>query len=147
MEAIKTTIGEFEKISLGRLDEIDWEAMKPFYTNMSKDIDTQRKRIGGDFAIAQAVTSRDMRDHIRINLPDCVFITLTLTKENQLKRVTARHGEQSGDEMLEMFNAIFKFYEGPGDGEKNTYNVDISEDMTPNDVMNQVLEIFDKHYK
>ena len=147
MEAIKTTIGEFEKISLGRLDEIDWEAMKPFYTNMSKDIDTQRKRIGGDFAIAQAVTSRDMRDHIRINLPDCVFITLTLTKENQLKRVKARHGEEAGEDMFEMFNAMFKFYEGPGDGEKNTYNIDISEDMTPNDVMNKVLEILDKHYK
>ena len=113
---------------------------------MSKDIDTQRKRIGGDFVIANAVTSREMRDHIRITLPDCVFITLTLTKENQLKRVTARHGEQGGD-MLEMFNAMFKFYEGPGDGEKNTYNIDISENMTPNDVMNKVLEILDKHYK
>ena len=49
--------------------------------------------------------------------------------------------------MFEMFNAMFKFYEGPGDGEKNTYNIDISEDMTPNDVMNKVLEILDKHYK
>ena len=85
-----------------------------------------------------------MRDHIRITLPDCVFITLTLTKENQLKRVIARHGEQ-GEDMFEMFTAMFKFYEGPGNGEKNTFNVDISEDMTPNDVMNKVLEILDKN--
>ena len=139
-------IEEFEKISHGRLDEIDWDKTKPFYLNMSKDIDTQRKRIGGDFVIAQAVTTRELRDHCRINLPDCVFITLTLTKENQLKRVQARHGEDC-NELLELFNKIFELYEGPGIGEKNTYNIDITENMTPDDVMDKVLEIVDKHYK
>ena len=38
-----------------------------------------------------------------------------------------------------------KFYEKPGDGEKNTYNVDISEDMTKKDVLGTVLEILNKN--
>ena len=80
---MRVAMDEFEKLSGGQWDDIDWEKMKPFYANMSKDIDVQRKRIGGNFAIAQAVTSREFRDHIRLTLPDCIFITLTLTKENQ----------------------------------------------------------------
>ena len=137
---------EFEKISQGRLDEINFDECKPFYANIAKDVATQKKRIGGNFAIAQAVTSRDIRDHIRITLPDCIFITLTLTKENQTKRVRARHGEDCGP-IIQMFEKIFKFYEGPGEGEKNIYNIDINEDMTPDDVMNEVLEILNKHCK
>ena len=108
---------------------------------MAKDIETQRKRIGGDFAIAQAVTSRDMRDHIKLTLKDCIFITLTLTKETQRKRIIARHGENEG--AMEFLGNIYQFYEGPGDNEKNVYNINITENMTPDDVMNKALEILD----
>ena len=140
---MRVAVDEFEKLSGGQWDDIDWEKMKPFYANMSKDIDVQRKRIGGNFAIAQAVTSREFRDHIRLTLPDCTFITLTLTKENQLKRITERHGEDCGGELLDMMNKFAEFYEGPCEGEKNTYNINIDEKMTPKDVMDKVLEILD----
>merc|ERR1711974_499630 len=143
VDAITTTMTEFEKLSQGRMDEINWDLTKPFYTNIAKDIATQKKRVGGDFAIAQAITSREMRDHIRLTLPDCIFITLTLTKENQKKRVQARHGDDCGP-ILDMFERIFQFYEGPGEGEKNVYDIDVTEDMTPDDVMTAVLEILDK---
>ena len=137
--------GEFEKMTQGNMEEMDWEKTKPYFTNISKDIDTQKKRIGGNFAIAMDVHSREMRDHIRLTLPYCIFITLTVTKENQKKRILARHGEDCSD-MIEMFIKFTEIFEGPGDGEENTYNVDITENMTPNDVMNQVLEILNKHY-
>merc|ERR1711971_1495132 len=126
VDAMRVTMDEFEKLAQGQWDDINWEKMKPFYSNISKDIDVQRKRIGGNFAIAQAVTSKEFRDHIRLTLPDCIFITLTLTKENQLKRVRERHGEDCG-EIAELMNKFSEFYEGPGEGEKNTYNVDITE--------------------
>ena len=134
---------EFEKIFQGNFDGIDWDKLKPFYACIAKDIDTQKKRIGGDFAIAQAVTSRAMRDHIRITLPNCVFITLSLTKENVTKRIKERHGDDPG--ALEVLSKMFEFYEGPGEGEKNTFNIDITEDMSPKDVMDKVLEILDKN--
>merc|ERR1712183_817564 len=108
---------------------------------MAKLIKTQKKRIGGDFAVAQAITSRYMRDHIRLTLPDCIFITLTLTKETQVKRVKARHGDSEG--ATEFLGAMYKYYEGPGEGEKNVHNINITEDMTKDDVMNKVLEILD----
>ena len=144
--AVTVTMGEFEKAHQGNTEEMDWKKTKPFYTNISNDVDTQKKRIGGNFAIAQAVPSRELRDHIRLTLPDCIFITLTVTKENQKKRILARHGDNCSD-IIELFNKFYEMYEGPGDGEENTYNIDITENMTPNDVMDQVLEILDKHCK
>ena len=133
---------EFEKLAGGNLD-LDWEGLKPFYTNIAKDVDTQRKRIGGDFVIAHAITSQNLRDHIRLTLPDCIFVTLTLTKESQAKRIKARHGDDPG--AVEFLANMFNFYEGPGEGEKNTFNVDITETMTPKDVKDKVLEILEKN--
>ena len=75
-----------KKVSLGNVDDVDWDNMKPFISNMAKDIKVQKERIGGNFVVAQAVTSRDMRDHIRKILPDCTFITLSMTPETQVSR-------------------------------------------------------------
>ena len=139
MDALYTATSEFQKLSQGRMLEIDWSNTKPFYTNMAKDIATQKKRIGGDFVIAHAVTSRDMRDHIRHTLGGCIFITLTLTKETQMKRIRARHGDDEG--AMAFMGNLYQLYEGPGDGEKNVYNINITEDMTQDDIMNKALEI------
>ena len=130
----------------GEIIDMDWNNVKPFMELMAKDIQTQKKRMGGNFAVAQAVTSRDMRDHIRTVLPDCIFVTLTLTEATQAKRVKERHGDGPGTEMIhEMLGKMYKLYEGPGDGEKNTYNVDITEVMSPKDVLDKVLEVLEKN--
>jgi len=136
---IKLCQGEMEKMSTGNFDDIDWDKAKPFLGNMAKDILVQKQRLGGDFAVAHAVTSRDMRDHIRTILPDCIFIVLSMTDETQQKRIKERHGE-AAEGVFEMLVKMHKLYEKPGDGEKNTYNVDITEDMTRKDVFNKVME-------
>ena len=43
--------------------------------------------------------------------------------------------------MLELLIKFQKFYEKPGDGEKNTYNVDINPEMTKKDVLDAVLKV------
>ena len=53
---------EFQKLTQGNIEDMDWEITKPFYGNMAKDVGYQKKRIGGNFVVAQAVTSRDMRN-------------------------------------------------------------------------------------
>ena len=127
--------------------EVDWEKLKPFYTNMAKDVVAQKKRIGGNFSIAQAVTSQEMRDHIRLTIPDCIFITLTLTQESQIKRIKARHGEDLSEGLLDMMSGIHKLYELPGENEPNTFNVDITESMNRKDVLNKVLDILEKNFE
>ena len=71
----------------GNVDGVNWDDMKPWMTNIAKDIKVQKERIGGDFVVAQAVTSRDMRDNIRKTLPDCTFITLSMTRETQVRKL------------------------------------------------------------
>ena len=41
------------------------EIMKEYYTSICADILSERKRIGGDWAIAAFTMTREMRDHIR----------------------------------------------------------------------------------
>ena len=73
------------------------EKLAPFYHEMCKDILAEKKRIGGRWAVAQAVPTRQLRDQIRKDLgSQCIFITLSLSAETNRKRVEARHSE--GDE-------------------------------------------------
>ena len=139
---MKVIEDEFARITQPGGGKLDMEKCKPFYTNMAKDIDRQKKRIGGNFSIAQAVTSEKMRDHIRTTLPDCIFITLTMNEEVQLNRIKARHGD-ANSELLDAMSSYHKLYELPGKNEPNTFNVDITDEMTPIDVMNKVLEILE----
>ena len=54
---------------------------------MAKTVNIQRKRIGGNFSVAHAVNNQEIREHIRQIIPDVVFITLTLNRETQRKRI------------------------------------------------------------
>ena len=125
---------------------VDLDKLKAGYTTLAKDINAQKKRIGGNFSIAEAVPSRAFRDHIRQTIPDCIFITLTMTKEAQMKRIKARHGDGS-EGMLEVLSNIHELYELPGENEPNTFNVDITDNMKPQDVMKKVLDILDINFE
>ena len=126
--------------------EVDWDKLKPVYTTLAKDINAQKKRIGGNFSIAEAVTSQAFRDHIRLTIPDCIFITLTMAKEAQMKRIKARHGDDMSEVMLEILSNLHELYELPGENEPNTFNVDITDDMKPQDVMKKVLDILENNF-
>ena len=136
---------EFKKLGVPG-EEVDWEKIKPFYTSMATDVAAQKKRIGGNFSIAEAVPSRAFRDHIRQTIPDCIFITLTMAKEAQIKRLKARHGDDMSEGMLEVLSNIHELYELPGVNETNTFNVDINDDMKPQDVMKKVLDILKNNF-
>ena len=73
--------------------------------------------------------------------PDAVFIVMNLTKSCQKKRIEARHG--TGD-MHTMLTKIFDLYEPAGEDEEGAYNVTITEDMTPQDVLKEVLAVIAK---
>ncbi len=115
----------------------------PFLMMMARQIKNQRQRLGGHWAIAQAVMNRNQRNILRQELgPDLYFIVLNMTKECQKKRITGRHGENSP--VIDMMLKWFELYEPGGEDEPRTINVSITEDMTRDDVLNKVLEVVDK---
>ena len=85
------------------MDEATPEEVKPFNETIAKEIDRQRKRIGGNFLVVYATATQVDRNRIRKILPDCTFITLTLTREAQKKRILARHhGEETALGLMEV---------------------------------------------
>ena len=114
--------------------------VKPLYQAMTDDIKKQKKRLGGDFAIAHAVATRVSRDFIRGELGDeVVFVVLNLTSECQVNRIKGRHGEEM-EGGVEMMGEMFKLYEEAGGDEPNAVNVIIEEKDTPQLVLEKVLK-------
>ena len=144
IEAAATAKGIGEAAMKGQMTKELWNKAKPWIASMAKHIRGQKARIGGNFAVAHAVTTREMRDCVREVLPDCIFVTLTMTREAQKKRVFARHGKDA-ETFIKWLTDMYDLYELPAEDESNTYNVDITEEMTPTDVFNKVLEVLEKN--
>ena len=136
----------WEKMMKGDFGDVEKE-LKGYYECMADDLALQRKQIGGDWAIAQAVFSRTQRDFLRNKLgPNLVFIVLNLTKECQKKRVAARHGDSLGADFLKVLEDYAALCEPAGADEPNAYNLDIDENMSRDDVIKKLLEIVQKAY-
>ena len=76
--------------------DYDKELMMEYFTHLALDIKREKKRIGGNFAIATVVFDRQGRDHLRKFLgSDLIFVNLTMSMEERRARVLQRH---SGDE-------------------------------------------------
>ena len=82
------------------------------------------------------ITCREaLKDH------DVVFIVLNLTQGCQEQRLEKRQG---GGGRTGALKKMYSLYEPAGEGERHSYNVTISEDTTPGDVVKEVLEIIAK---
>ena len=145
IRAISTANDFFQMMSTtGKFEGME-EKLKPMYDEMAIEIAKQRKRLGGDWAVAQAVFSRNQRTMLRRVLgPDLVFIVLNMTKECQMHRIKSRHGDSMGGDIINIMLAYFDLCEPAGEDEKNAFNVTITEDMNRDDVMKQILEIANK---
>ena len=122
------------------------EKVQPHFEEMSNHIIQQRKRLGGDMVIAKAVFSQNQRNNIRKLLgPDLVFINLSMTEDCRNKRIKKRHGgDKCPQKIIDFFSKIIKLYEPTGENEENTYDVIITEDMSPSDVTHKIIEIVNK---
>ena len=163
METIKDCYPEFEKMSK-RLP-YDVENVKPFMRALAKDIGTlhysviisyagtnfsfslivrHKKRLGGNFAVAQAVPTRVLRECMKeIFGPQGIFVVLRLTKETNAKRIAGRHA--GGDpetikKMLKFLDGIYDSYEDAQPGEDNCITVEIGPEDSREVVMNKIIK-------
>ena len=82
-----------------------------------------------------------------MTIPDIVFITLTMSKEAHEKRLKVRHGDEMPETFLAVMSKFQEMYELPGKDEPNTFNVEITLDMSPDDVLDKVLDIMRNNYE
>ena len=132
---------EMKDFMTGQMDGLKFDKnARPVMNIMAKQVMTQRKRLGGDFAVAFAVVTRESREFLKkIMGPDLVFVVLNLTKECQTKRILARHPGDDQKMFQDILMKMFDSYEPAGTDEANAYNVTISEDMSRAEVMQSVL--------
>ena len=122
------------------------EKAAKFFIFMCKDIAREQKRIGGDFAIAHAVPTREFRDHIKDQLGEKIFFAvLHMNKEDQFARLKARHGEEF--EASEMMSKMYDLYEPAADDEHNAIHVLITKEMTREDVVEKIIRFLNDHCK
>ena len=146
VSALKSATEVWKQMEQGIFDKdaIEKECL-PFYEVMGKDITKQFKRLGGNWAIAQVIFSRNQRDFLRKVIgPRLGFIVLNMTKECQLKRVKARHGDAMAEAFMGIITGFSDLCEPAGEDEENAYNVYITEDMSPQDVNDSILDIVKK---
>ena len=75
-------------------NDYDKEIMLEFYRHMAEDIANEKKRIGGDFAIAHVLLTAEMRATMRECLgADLIIIVLTMSSADRRERVLARHAD------------------------------------------------------
>lgn len=124
----------------GKVDAWD-ELIEPVTKMICKNILRQQERLGGDFAVAWATPTKHQRDSIRKHVgPSVFFVVLSLSRECQSKRLHGRHIQEGEEETLTFLTKLFDFYEQPGKDEPDAVNVLISEEMSPQDVVQEVLQ-------
>ena len=69
---------------------------------------------------------------------------MNLTKSCQKKRLEARHGGDGGKEWAGWLGKMFDLFEPAGEGEEGAYNVTVTESMSPDDVLKQVMDTISK---
>ena len=60
---IDKTVEEWNKVMQG--GKFDTEVMAEFYRHLAIDVAREKKRIGGDFVIANILITADIREHVR----------------------------------------------------------------------------------
>ena len=88
--------------------EYDKELMMEYYEYLALDIKREKKRIGGNFAIAMVVFDRQGRDQLRKFLgSDLILVNLTMSMEERRARVLQRHsGDENSADMMDVSDYI-----------------------------------------
>ena len=102
--------------------------------------------MGGDWVVAQAVPTRELREHIRKELgPDMIFVVLDMTREDQMKRILQRHGEnEEQSTVVDWLTKLYDLFEPATEDENNTLDVKVTNDMSREDVVQKILDMLQK---
>ena len=144
IDAINLGVKDFMAMIKG--EDFEKKNVEAFYTAMCKDINSERKRMGGDWVVAQAVPTRELREHIRKELgPDMIFVVLDMTREDQMKRILQRHGEnEEQSTVVDWLTKLYDLFEPATEDENNTLDVKVTNDMSREDVVQKILDMLQK---
>merc|ERR1719309_127103 len=137
-EICKKIMEFFDQLIEGK--ETNKELLKTYYKAQCDDILQERKRIGGDWAIAAVTLTREVRDLVRANLgTDLLFVILSMNMDDVRKRVKERH--HGDDSAVELMAPIHNLCEPIEPDEDNVVGVTITPEMSKEEVVNKILKL------
>jgi len=114
--------------------DYDKEVLMKYYQVLAADIKAEKKRIGGDWAIAHVLLTRELRDNMRTWLgQDLVIVILTMSSEDRRDRILLRH--EGSTEAADMMDAFERIMEPVREDEPNTIEVKVTSAMTREEVV------------
>lgn len=138
IDSVNNGIKDF--MAMIRGEEYKRESVEKFYSGMCNDIKKERRRLGGDWAVAEAVPSRAFREHIRKELDnDVIFVVLHMSREDQMKRVAKRHGDEQSS-VVDWLKKLYDLFEPAAEDEENTIGIDVTNEMSREDVVQKILD-------
>jgi len=120
-------------------NQYDKEGIFEFYRHMAADIKREQSRIGGDFAIANILSSAELRAMMRSLLgPDLIIVVLSMSSADRRARVLERHGgDASSADLMDHFE---KLMESVQENEPNTIDMRIDSKMSRDEVVAEVYK-------
>ena len=125
---------------MGLAKGLDFEKAKVFYQEMAKDIMKEKKRIGGHWVVSQAVLTKSLRNEISaiMGMKQVIHVTLNVDKEAQKERLEGRHGKSNAG-VGKYFQTWYDLYELVDEENENGFTIDVSIDMTPENVAQAII--------
>ena len=122
---------------------------------MCEDIKQQRARLGGNWAVAALMDTKEFRAFARTKLPEVkhlkykitmdlhveqvVFVVLEMSLTDQAARLAARQpGDEAGQAQLQ---AVYALCEPAGSGEEGAVSVTVQPGDTVQQVADRILEL------
>lgn len=137
MECVSPVFTEFMVGNFNNADKLE-----PLYRCIAKDIKKRKAKMGLNWAVAQGCPTRYLRDAIKEENPEVIFIILLVSPELQVKRIKERTGGKDAPQaVIDMLGKIFEVFKPADDDEEKAFNLEITENMTPEDVGNKILEL------
>ena len=141
-ETVEAVVTFYE--TLKKYQDPDEPTSLAYYGELAKNVKHEWERIGGqNWVVGQAVSTRKCRDLIKDIIPECIFVSLRVTPEVQLRRLEKRMGHLQKDQRDGIMSLLLKTlntFEPTGEDEDRAVDVLISSDLSEDEVLEKVLD-------
>lgn len=141
---VNNFVEQFWKLMKGGEDNEELRSSEREYMKaMCSDIRSEKDRVGGDWAVASVVRTREERDIMRKFLgPELTIVCLQMSNQERRKRIQGRHSGDSESQVTELVDVVDKTSEPIYEDEENVITIQVLATMTKYDVVDEILKRF-----
>jgi len=132
-------VEQFWRLMKGSQDEEKLRSSERDYMlSLCSDVRAEKDRLGGDWAVASVIRTREERDIMRATLgPELILVCLEMSNQERRQRIISRHGGES--EVTELVDVVERSSEPICEDEENVIVIQVLSTMSKQDVVEEIL--------